>query len=286
LTIVNTIEGRAMRVAGAGHVAFAVTMTGLGILALVKGELPPIWSGAPKGSPGRDVLVYLCALVSLCSGVGLLWRRTAAASSGALLACFLAWFLAFRVPHIFTAPTSSGMWWACGETAVMVAAAWILYAGFSAAVGGERRVFATGDASVRIARVLYGLALIPFGVAHFTFLERTVSMVPAWLPWHLGWAYFTGCAFIAAGVAVVAGVWARLAARLSALQLLLFTLLVWGPILAAGAGVSDWYEAIDSWALTAGAWVVADSYRGMPWLAADWHSRSAPRSEVERRARG
>ncbi len=257
-----------MRVGGAGHVAFAVTMIGLGILGLVKGEFPPIWSGAPKGLPGREALIYLCALVSLSSGVGLLWRRTAAVSSGALLACFLAWLLAFRVPHIFTAPTSSGLWWACGETALMVAAAWILYAGCSTAGDGARRGFATGNVSLRIARALYGLALIPFGVAHFTFLERTVSMVPAWLPWHLGWATFTGWAFIAAGVAVVVGVGARLAARLSALQLLLFTLLVWVPILAAGAGASDWYEAIDSWVLTAGAWVVADSYRGMPWLSA------------------
>ena len=264
----SSIQGRALCVAGAGHVAFAVTMIGLGIMALVRGEFPPIWSGAPKGLPGREALVYLCALVSLFSGAGLFWQRTAAASSGVLLACFMVWLLAFRVPLILTAPTSSGMWWACGETALMVAASWTLYAGLAAAAGRERRRFAAGDTSVRIARALYGLALIPFGVAHFTFLERTVSMVPSWLPWHLGWAYFTGSAFIAAGLAVVAGVWPRLAARLSALQLLLFTLLVWVPILAAGADAADWFEAIDSWALTAGAWVVADSYRGMPWLAA------------------
>jgi len=230
-----------------GRFVFAALVIALGILGFATGDFAPTWQPVPKSVPAREMLVYLSAAIPLICGIGLIRSRTASFASAVLLAYVLAWLLLLRVPRIFVAPYSQETWSGLGETAVIVAGAAVLCA--------------KSERGLRIARVLYGLALIPFGIGHFNYIDETAALVPSWLPWHVAWAYLTGCTFIAAGVAVIVGVHARLAAALSALQMGLFTLLVWVPIVVAGPNAFQWSEFVISVALTAGAWVVADSYR-------------------------
>ena len=238
-----------LRIALAARVAFAASLVILGAHALVTHGIGGVWGPVPHFVPAQAALPWLIGALVVACGLGLPWRRTTSGAARVLLAWLLLWLVLARLVEAAMAPAVEGYWSGCGETLVPAAAAWML--------------IARDDERGRIvARVLYGLALIPFGIAHFVYLKETASLVPAWLPAPRAWAMLTGGAYLAAAAALLAGMCARLAAALVAFQIGAFTALVWLPVLASGhADASSWSESVISLMLTAAACVIA---QGVP----------------------
>ena len=249
-----------MRIISSGHAAFSVTMIGLGAVGLLYPDFVPLLSPVPASIPAHILLIDCSSLISLAGGIGLLVPRIAAIAARSLLAMLFLWLLLFRLPNFFLGPAFEACW-SVFPLAVMLAAAWVLYVRFATDWDHKHLSFVSSNKGLHVARRLYGLCLIFFGAAHFIDVKDTVSLIPHWLPGHLFWAYFTGSAFIAAGIAILIGLWARLAAILTAFQIAVFLFLVWIPIVAAGSREPfQWSETILTAALLAGAWMVSDSY--------------------------
>ncbi len=258
-----------MRIASVG---LAITMIGLGAVGLLYRDFVPLWNPIPTVVPAHELVIYFGALISLTAGIGLFVPRLAAIAARLLLVTLFVWLLLFRVPNFFLEPAFEACWSVFPLT-VMLAATWVLYVWLAADWDRKHFSLVSSNYGLRIARGLYGLCLIFFGVAHFVDVKDTVSLIPHWLPGHLFWVYFTGGAFIAAGVATLIGFCARLAVALSAFQIALFLFVVWIPIVASGSkDPFQWSETILNTALLAGAWVVADSYWFSGSAVGRWHA--------------
>jgi uncharacterized membrane protein len=221
-------------------------MIGLGVFGLINGDFAGTWQSVPASLPGRQVMAYASAALMLVCGIGLLSKRTEALAARVLFPYLALLVLLLKIPVVVKHPLVEVAYQSMAEIVVIFAGGWVL--------------FAADKRPVRIPQLVFGLALIPLGLAHFVYLNLTAPLVPAWLPYHTGWAYFTGAAQIAAGLGVLFGILPRLAAAMEAAMLTAFTGLIWSPlILAAPTSRPTWSEFTASWAIGAGAWVVAAS---------------------------
>jgi uncharacterized membrane protein len=195
----------------------------------------------------------------LFGGIGLLFRSTAALSARILFPYLVVWLL-LKVPALVVAPQMEAVWLGAGELGVLLAGGWILFARMARLRDGSALRFATGEEGIRMARILFGVSLIPIGLSHIVYVKQTADLVPAWLPSRTGWAYLTGAGQIACGIGVLFSIYPRVAATVEAAMLSLFTLLVWGPAILATPGARlPWTAFFISWAIAAGAWLVTSN---------------------------
>jgi uncharacterized membrane protein len=240
---------------------FAAGMIGLGALGLIYGDFAMGWQPVAPWFPARPALAYLAAVVMLVGGSGLLFTATVRGAVRLLFAYCIVWAL-LKVPALVVAPQIEGVWLGFGELAVLLAGAWTLFA----LLGGVDWKFVSGEEGVRAARYFFAVFLIPIGLSHIMYVKETIALVPAWLPYRMGWVYLTGAGQIACGLGVLLGVLPRVAAMTEAAMISIFGLLVWLPrVLAAPNQRLPWTAFWITWVIAGAAWVVAANVHSPSW---------------------
>jgi uncharacterized membrane protein YphA (DoxX/SURF4 family) len=237
-----------------GTRVFALGVCALGVIGLAYGDFALVWQPVSADLPGRTELAYLFAALLLLGGLALNWRPTAAAA--ALLLCVLLGVIVLfmHLPRAIKHPLVFGAWSGIAEQLALLSAAWLAWRLCS------RAQDATGRALIRAALWTFGACLLVFGGAHFFYLDDTATLVPAWLPpGQRFWAAATGVAHIAAGLAILSGVQARLAAVLATVMFASFSVLIHIPLLLGQPTHLHWVMNAMNLALTGSAWVAADA---------------------------
>jgi uncharacterized membrane protein len=211
-----------------GIFLLSIGFMALGALSVIYRDFAYSWQPVPAFHPGRDAVAIACGLFMIGTSVALLFRSTVAVAVRVIFLFLLAW-LCLKIPAVIAMPQIEGVWLGFGEIAMLLAGGWVLFARFSGL--GKVAFFShiTGAKGLRIAQIIFGLAVLPVGLSHIVYSKITTILIPSWLPFRMGLAYLTGFGQIACGLAILFSIKTRIAALIETGMLALFALLVWGP---------------------------------------------------------
>jgi uncharacterized membrane protein len=224
----------------------------LGLVGLWWGDFASPWQSVSTDLPGHMALAYVAALLFVASGVALQFRRTAPIGSIVLVGLY-AIFALLRAGRAVGSPQIFALWLGTAEELALV-------------VGGIVSFAIARDSPrtaqiVRTGRLVFGLCLLIFGVAHLVYVPETAAMVPAWLPPSTRfWAIITGVAHLAGGLALLSNILAWLAARLVTAMFIGFGAFVWLPqLISTPTDHMVWGGNGVNLALVGAIWIIADA---------------------------
>ena len=112
--------------------------------------------------------------------------------------------------------------------------------------------------TARLGRYLMGFAVTALGIQSvwLAMYVGRLQPVPNWMPGHDAIAYLSGAFLVVVGLCILSGKWGRLAATALAAMLLLWVVVLYLPLVVAQQA-GAWLGAFETFAVFAGAWVLA-----------------------------
>ena len=247
----------------AGVYLYGLATVAFGILNLIFGQFErshqPVQS-LSEHIPGLHFLAYIAAVWMIAAGLAILWRRSArmgAAASGIIYSIFVACFLLrlFNAIHAAGWRTDIvfGSLFSISQAVFLIAPAAILY------VVNAPDDLVSEQRAETAARWMLGLPPIFFGLGHLMGLRFFATFVPHWIPFGTAWAALTGVAFLLAGIGICVRRLDVLAARLLALMLLVFDVLVEiPPVFTRLHSQETWGAAVWNLVAIGALWIFAE----------------------------
>lgn len=116
------------------------------------------------------------------------------------------------------------------------------------------------DKIISPGRIFIAISLVVFGIQHFLYANFVATLVPAWMPGRLFWAYFVGVAFVAAAIGAVVPKMTRPAGILLGILFFLFVVTLHITRIASHPhDGNEWTSGFVALAMCGGAWILASA---------------------------
>jgi uncharacterized membrane protein len=119
------------------------------------------------------------------------------------------------------------------------------------------------DKIVALSNLCFAVPLAVFGALHLSDVGSVLPIVPSYMPWRLFWAYFVGCALLAASLSIATKIQVRWSGLLFGLMMFLFVAMLMIPgALANPRNRIAWTLVFRESSFGSGAWILAGKAMG------------------------
>jgi uncharacterized membrane protein YphA (DoxX/SURF4 family) len=249
------------RVFQTGRILFAISIAAFGCQNI-------LWArnGGPvmriiPWLPGTPLLAYVVGITFFAAGVCValnLRTRSAAMILGAL---FLLCEICLQIPRAAASPLDLSLRTVVFEVFSFCASSFLLVGSLIGKANSLGRWRSARSWMILSGRFLFATSAIVFGSSHFLVPNFIASLIPPWIPGPgLFWAYFTGMAFIAAGICIAINWMGNWAAVMLGVMFLLWFLVLHLPRVMSyprSQDPAEWSSAFIALGLCGGSWIAA-----------------------------
>jgi uncharacterized membrane protein len=218
----------------------ALAFAGLGGAAIASGDFIGVLQLMPSWLPARAVVADMVGALFVIGAIGMVLPRNARGGARIVLAILGVAFGVLDVPLVVTDIHGGNAWTLVGETLAL----------------GSGVAFVAAPEQARLARIGFAITLPVFATLHYLFHDYVASVIPSWIPAHEMMALATGAAMLAAGIAILTGIQARLAATLTAVMFGLWFAVLHVPRVVAHASTDEWASMCICLGMCGSAWLV------------------------------
>jgi hypothetical protein len=115
------------------------------------------------------------------------------------------------------------------------------------------------DKIVALSNLCFAMPLAAFGAEHISGAAFIQNAVPAYVPWHLFWAYFVGFALIAAALSIATKIGVQWSGLLFGIMMFLFVAMIHLPGALTDHQRTSWVVVFREPSFAAGAWLLSAS---------------------------